>query len=235
MWMRIFFDWIRCFFSLIFPDLCRACGNHLYEGETFLCTDCRMTLPYTHDQFLKETEVERILYGRVRIHAASAYLSFSKKSLVQRILHSIKYKGQEEFGEFMGRMHAHQLSYSDKFNIVDLCIPVPLHPEKIKKRGYNQSECIARGIVEVLKIPLEKNALQRSKHTETQTRKSRFSRFENMREVFFVSNKTSIENKHVLLVDDVITTGSTIESCVMVLLENGASSVSVACIAFAKV
>ena len=227
-------DWVRCFFHLIFPEICMACGNHLFEGEEFLCTDCRMTLPYTHDQFQKEAPIEKVFYGRVRIKEASAYLIFSKKSLVQKILHSIKYKGHEEFGEFMGRLHAHQLSYSDKFQHIELCVPVPLHPKKIKIRGYNQSEAIARGMVEVLKIPLDKNTLLRSKHTESQTRKSRFSRYENMSEVFQISNIQAIENKHVLLVDDVITTGSTIESCAMVLLDNGARAVSVACIAFAR-
>ena len=149
-------------------------------------------------------------------------------------MHSLKYKGNTEVGENLGKLLGHRLQKSSLYSKIDLIIPVPLHPKKEKKRGYNQSECIANGLAEVLQTPVDTNCLTRIKATDSQTKKGRYTRYENMEEVFSLVQPSAIADKHVLLVDDVITTGATLEACANALLKKGASQISIAAIAFAN-
>lgn len=225
--------YLENFFRLFYPSICCACGNHLYEGEECICVSCRMSMPYTFDENLHENSTYKVFLGRVRIKAASSLFYFKKKSRVQNLLHQLKYKNHEELGKELGKMHSYQMINSELFNALDYVVPVPLHPEKFKKRGYNQATLIAIGYAEGLNIDLREDLLKRKINTNTQTNKTRFERYENMESVFECSDFASVIGKNILLVDDVITTGSTIESCATTLINAGASNVYIASIALA--
>ncbi len=220
--------------GLLFPALCNACGNHLYGSEKVICTKCLYDLPYTDFHLDAQNLVAKQFWGRVSLHAAMALLHFKKGSKVQNLMHSLKYKGNTEVGENLGKLLGHKLQKSSFYDKIDLIIPVPLHPKKEKQRGYNQSECIANGLAEVLQTPVDINCLIRIKATDSQTKKGRYTRYENMEEVFSLIQPSAIADKHILLVDDVITTGATLEACANALLKNGASQISIAAIAFAN-
>ena len=230
--IRNLLNYLNAFFELFFPALCNACGNHLYEGESLICVECRMSLPYTNDWMEQGDNVcEKLFYGRAKISAASSFLTFRKKSGVQKILHELKYKHHEELGALMGRMHASVLKDTARFNEVDLVIPIPLHPKKFRERGYNQAELIAEGYATIFETKVDNYTLQRCINTSSQTRKSRYQRYENMKDVFVVNQVNNIQNKNIVLVDDVITTGATISSAAEKLLEAGAKRVMVVSVA----
>lgn len=220
--------------GLLFPELCNACGTHLYYGEKEICTKCLYDLPYTDYHLYTDNPVAKQLWGRLPCNAAMAMLYFRKGTKVQNLMHSLKYKGQTEVGVRLGNLLGEKLKLSAQYNDIDLIIPVPLHPKKEKIRGYNQSEFIAKGIAEVLDIPMSTTHLLRDKSTDSQTKKSRYVRYENMQSVFNVHHAKQIGNLHVLLVDDVITTGATLEACGNALLTIGIKKLSIAAIAFAK-
>lgn len=233
--LQFLYSSIRNFLELLFPSLCNACGNHLYHSEKLICVACRMTLPYTNDwEEHQEKYTMKLFYGRVRIAAASSYLYFRKKSGVQKILHELKYRNHESLGKLMGRMHASQLIDCKDFHDIDLVMPIPLHPRKYRERGYNQAALLAEGYAEIFKAKLDLKSLQRKADTESQTRKSRYQRYENMKGVFTLNDSENIKDKCILLIDDVVTTGATIESSAELLLAAGASRVLVASTAVAK-
>lgn len=194
-----------------------------------------MTLPYTNDWKVGvENYTHKLFFGRVRISAASSYLFFRKKSGVQKILHELKYRNHESLGKLMGRMHASQLIDSIEFQDIDLVMPIPLHPRKYRERGYNQAALLAEGYAGVLNATVDFKTLQRKDYTESQTRKSRYQRYQNMKGVFVLKHPEKIKDKTILLVDDVVTTGATIESSAEILLAAGAKKVLVASTAVAK-
>lgn len=232
MWKR-FVQYLIDFFNLLYPSLCYACGNHLYDGEEAICISCRMSLPYTFDDKLKFNTTYKVFDGRVKINGASSYLYFKKKSRVQNLLHHLKYKGAKDLGILLGKMHGDQLSCSPIFQNIDIIVPVPLHPNKLKQRGYNQSALLAEGYSNAMKINWDDSILIRSTATSSQTKKSRYQRYENMQDVFECFNLNEIRGKNVLLVDDVITTGSTLEACVETLIKYECSGVWIATIAVA--
>jgi ComF family protein len=221
------------FLELIFPTLCVTCGNRLVIQERFLCIDCWLDLPVSNFHLHSGNKVEQLFWGRVKIEFATAYFSFNKGSNYQHLIHFIKYKGMKELGFETGRRFGISLLKSTDFCSVDYIVPVPLHPKKEKKRGYNQSEWIAKGISEAMKIPISVDNLQRNLHTSTQTRKNRFERWENVENIFESTRPEEFEGKHILLVDDVVTTGSTLESCALQLLQIKNVKVSIATLAFA--
>jgi ComF family protein len=178
--------------------------------------------------------VAKIFWGRINIHAASAFYNFGKGGKVQHLIHQLKYRGQKEIGVTLGRFYGYDLRKSDSFKNVDTIIPVPLHPKKQKKRGYNQSEFFASGLAETMKKQTDFKTLLRSYPSETQTRKSRFSRWKNVETAFQLSNGEALKDKHILLVDDVITTGATLEACAQVLMQIPGVRVSIAAIAYAN-
>ena len=211
-----------------------ACGKSLYKYEECICLYCRYHLPRTNFHNDAENPVSKLFWGKVPVHSAAAYYYFQKGGKVQHLIHQLKYKERREVGICIGELYGKDLSSSSLFNKVDVIIPVPLHPKKLRIRGYNQSEMFAEGLSRSMKIPINTSVLIKTTATETQTRKSRFSRWENVKEVFHLENTVILENKHVLLVDDVITTGSTIESCINMLLEIPGIKVSVAAMACAS-
>lgn len=220
--------------GLLFPSLCNACGKALFEGEKEICMQCLFDLPYTDYHIHAENRVAKQLWGRFPFHAAMAMLYFKKGSRVQNLIHSLKYKGKTEVGVRLGGLMGTKLKTSEQYNYIDLIIPVPLHPKKQRQRGYNQSEVVANGLGKELDVKVSTAHLIRNRATSTQTKKSRYTRYENMNTVFSVQKQEQIQNLHVLLVDDVVTTGATLEACSLALLDAGVKKISIAAIAFAE-
>ena len=210
-----------------FPELCVACGQLLTLKEKVLCTSCFYHLPRTDFHKFIDNPVAQLFWGRVKIEYATSWFYYFKGSKYQTLIHKLKYNGRKDIGLEMGKAFASEI-LSTPLSNVDYLIPVPLHPDKLKKRGYNQSEIIASGMSIILNKEVLTGILVRSIFTDTQTRKSRFDRFKNMEGKFVVTQEKSIENKHVLLIDDIITTGSTVEACVQALLEVPGVRVSIA-------
>ena len=209
---------INDFFNLIFPKLCCACNNTLLKNENIICTSCVITLPKTNFHLDNKNPVNKVFWGRVPVEMATSFYSFSKKSKVQNLLHNLKYKGVKEVGYEIGKLFGAELKDTEYFKKIDLIVPIPLHKNKLKKRGYNQSEWIAKGMAESMKIPINAESLYRKIDSQTQTKKSRYKRWENVEEVFGISNN-DLAHKNILLVDDVVTTGATIEACAQLLIK----------------
>lgn len=220
--------------DLFYPSLCIACGKKLVTQEKFICLDCYIDLPRTKFHSDPENKVAQLFWGRVEVENATSWLFFRKGSRYQRLVHYMKYKGMKEIGEELGKIFAGELIESP-FRQTDLIIPVPLHDRKLKQRGYNQSEWIARGIASGLGKPLSLNNLVRQQYTPTQTRKNRFERWQNVEGIFVVTRPEEYRDKHVLLTDDVVTTGSTLEAAVAALLLCGTGKVSIATLACAEI
>jgi len=227
-------SYLADFVSLLFPELCAACRESLVANEHLLCTDCRFNLPYTNFHLQADNIVARQFWGKINIEAAFALFYFNKGGKIQNMLHQLKYNGQQQIGNLLGNIAGGQLIKNEIFNNVDYIIPVPLHKKRFRERGYNQSTRFAEGLADKLNAVVEEGNLVRVKSTETQTHKSRFARFENMQEVFRVINPEKLKGKHVLLVDDVVTTGSTLEACGEQLLKVEGLKLSIATIAYAE-
>ncbi len=225
---------IHHFVGLFYPKLCEACGVSLSAHEQVLCTSCIYHLPRTNYWKEQGNPVERIFWGRVQLEHACAFFFFAKGSRFRKLLHKLKYNGKKEIGVELGRRFGMELKEAVLYQTVDVVIPIPLHPKKQRKRGYNQSEQIAAGIAGVTGWKLDTESVMRNLYTETQTRKSRMERWENVSDVFAVKHPERLQNKHVLLVDDVVTTGATIEACAARLLEIESCRVSVVTLAYAK-
>jgi ComF family protein len=222
------------FIALLFPQLCYACGNSLISSEDLICTDCLYNLPYTNFYHQPDNIVARQFWGKVKLEAAWSLLYFTKGGKVQQLIHHLKYKNTPQIGNKLGHIAAERLLRSPGLTRFDGIIPVPLHNSRLRKRGYNQSACFAEGLAQGLDTRAIINNLIRTKATETQTRKSRFERSANMREVFAVADAKGLTNKHILLVDDVVTTGSTLEACAQALLAVPGLRLSIATIAYAE-
>ena len=220
--------------NLLFPALCNGCGKLLYHGEKDICTKCLYDLPYTDFHLYEDNLVAKQLWGRLSVNAAMAMLYFKKGTKVQNLIHGLKYNGKTEIGTMLGKLLANKLAKSEFYSDIDVVIPVPLHQKKLRLRGYNQSEYIATGLAEELGITVSTKNLLRNKATESQTKKARYTRYENMQDVFSVTKAEDLADKHILLVDDVITTGATLEACGNTLLNHGIKKFSIAAIAFAE-
>jgi ComF family protein len=221
------------FISLLFPRLCFACGDHLLRNENFICTGCYVVIPRTNYHIQNDNPVEQLFWGRCLIERAAAFSFYNKGSRIKNLIHNLKYKGIREIGYELGRIYGLSLKSSGFINGMDIIVPVPLHPSKKRIRGFNQSESISEGIAEVTGLPVDANSLIRREVTGTQTRRSRYERWTNVEGIFRVTDADMIRGKHILLVDDVITTGSTIESCANELLKTEGVKVSVVAMAFA--
>jgi len=219
--------------ELFFPSLCVTCGERLISQEKFLCLKCWYDLPATNFHLHPENKVEQLFWGRVTIENATAFYSYKKGSRYQQLIHFIKYKGLKELGVETGRKFGYKLKEADRFASADVLAPVPLHPKKQKKRGYNQCFYIAKGMAEALGKPVSSDNLYRKVFTATQTRKNRFERWQNVEGIFDIHRPEEFTGKHVLLVDDVVTTGSTLEACAYQLLKIDGVKVSIATLAFA--
>ena len=223
------------FLGLIYPRLCLACREPLVTGENHLCTGCRAELPYTDYHRLPpdQNPLGRRFWGKLPIRHALSYLRFVRHGRVQHLLHELKYQGQRDVGTALGQLYGAELHAAGIAADFDLIIPVPLHPRKLAKRGYNQAAAFATGLAEGLKVPASNTALRRTTNTKTQTKKNRTQRWENVATVFEVENPAHIIGRRILIVDDVLTTGATLEACGAVLLAAGAAEVSIATIACA--
>jgi len=226
--------WLNDILNLFFPNVCQACGEPLNQQEKVICISCQLNLPETGFHLHEDNPVSKVFWGRVDLNAATSFLFFNKGGNVQKLIHSLKYKNKKEVGEFLGDLLGRSLINSPYFENIDVVVPVPLHPKKYQTRGFNQSEIIASGIANAMNITNDFSNLVRLVNTDSQTRKSRLSRWENVKSAFGIRDPEKFSGKHILLVDDVLTTGATIEACASKILDLKNTKVSVATLAYAQ-
>ena len=224
-------SWANDFLNLLFPDLCPACEQVLLKNEGIICVNCRYDLPKTRFYDFQDNPVARLFWGRVRLENATSYFHYQKGSRYQNLIHELKYNGRTDIGMELGRIMGLALRETP-YTGSDLILPVPLHPKKQDRRGYNQCDFIAAGLSESLGIPVETGILSRLRESHTQTGKSRIQRWENVEQIFRVNAPDLLENMHVLLLDDVVTTGATLDACATTILQVKGCRVSIATLAF---
>lgn len=220
------------FSRLLFPHYCVACGCDLKNRDLVLCYRCQLNLPFTNFFSLPNNPVEKSFYGRLNLQAAGSSFYFTKDSLIQYLLSELKYKQNMSVGFYLGRLMGYQLRLSERFTSIDLIIPMPLHPKKQKARGYNQATIICKGIQSVWNKPIAENAIIRKVFSSSQTLQDRLQRWENMEGIFALKNRSEILQKHLLLVDDVTTTGASLEALGSVLEAENGVKLSVATAAY---
>ncbi len=225
-------DIIEGFTGLFFPNVCACCSTGLMRGEEYICSHCLYELPTTGFHKEQDNPVAQSFWGRAVVEHATANYFFKKGNRIQKLVHQIKYRGQKEIGEVLGKEMGKNLC-SSCFQVVDIIVPVPLHLQKFRKRGYNQSEWIARGVAGMMNKPIDTQTLVRHASTSTQTRKKRFERWENVDSGFGLTNPDSFAGQHILLIDDVITTGATLEACIHAIQTSPEAKVSIATLAIA--
>ena len=228
--MRFFEDIL----NIVFPNICCVCDRILTNNEEVICFHCRSELPKTNFTNVKENELVKRLYGKLKIDFGLSYLRFYKSGITQKLLHKFKYKNYPEIGKLIGHWVGYEMLKNKDIGNVDLIIPVPLHPKREMKRGYNQTLFFAQGISEVTKIPIQKKVLIRKFYNQSQTHKTKEQRWTSVQYAFMVKNRKVIEDKQILLVDDIVTTGATLEACGNQILQNGALRLGVATMALAK-
>ncbi len=222
------------FFHILFPHICNGCGSDILNEESMLCMRCISEMPETNFQNHANNPVEKIFWGRLPLASATAQYYFTKESLIQRLMHQLKYKGNRELGKQLGRLMGNDLQQTHRFNKIDALIPLPLFPAKEKRRGYNQATILCEGIAEAMNVQVLRDVIIRIQHTETQTKKGRMERWQNMEGKFELISSEKIQNKHVLLVDDVVTTGATLEACGQELIKAANIKLSIATLCFAS-
>jgi ComF family protein len=200
-------------FRLFYPEMCSGCDEQLVQNEQFICTNCRHDLPLTNFTSLSENDITQSFYGRVNVEKGYSLLFFRKEGITQKIIHELKYRGNEQIGTFFGNWLGEILREKGEFTDIDCIIPVPLHPKKLQQRGYNQVAKFGESLGKHLQIRFLENELVRVSATKTQTFKARFDRFSNVDTKFLLKNPKMFNDKHILLIDDVITTGATLEAC----------------------
>jgi len=224
---------ITSILNIFFPNICYACNTILSDNECHICTVCRHDLPVTNYHFNNSDTVKRVFYGRLQLEAATALFLFQKKGTVQHLLHNLKYKGYETIGTVLGDWLGNELKTISIYNTIDVVIPVPLHKNKLKRRGYNQVTKFGIQIAKALNADYLDHVLIKTSATKTQVFKSRISRWNSKEELFSIKNQHLIKGKHILLVDDIITTGATIEACATILNQATDIKISVATMAIA--
>jgi len=225
-------QYLEGFFNLFFPKSCVTCAKNLVLQENVFCTECHYDIPKTNFHKAVDNPVSTLFAGLVKIEAASAFFFFNKGSKYQQALHKLKYKGVREVGVELGKRYGTELTNSI-FSTIEIIIPVPLHPKRFKTRGYNQSEAIAEGLAQTMDKPYDSSSVIRSIYTETQTKKSLDERRDNVSSIFEIKDYSNLTNKHILLVDDVITTGSTLTSLSELLLNIPGTKISIVSLAVA--
>lgn len=222
------------FISLIFPRLCQCCGEHLVRNEEIICTSCIIDIPTTGFHKLRDNEMEKSLWGRCYVEKAAAWSYYTNGGRIQTLVHRLKYNGITSIGTFLGKMYGNILNESGFLSEIDLIIPVPLHKKRERRRGFNQSAVIGEALSLVSGIPISKKILRRRYGSGSQTRKSRSERWENVDGIFVADGELLSGISHILIVDDVVTTGSTIEACVNSIKEVAEVKVSVVSLAVAR-
>lgn len=206
-------NWLADASRLLFPNVCVVCGNRLVGSESVLCTSCFVSLPFTKLQGKPGNVVERMFWGKIPIERATAWLCYHGGAESTRVITEFKYKNRPQYGALLGELMAYDLMDTDFFETIDLIIPVPLSKKKERSRGFNQSRELSKGISQVCGIPVVDGVIERVVSNPTQTRLSTEERKRNVEGIFRLMNPAMIANKHVLLVDDVLTSGSTLTSC----------------------
>ena len=222
------------FIELFYPKLCVICENKLVQGEVIICLICKADLPLTHYQDYKHNKIIDSFYGKVPIEKAMALLIFRKDSKTKQLIHELKYQGNQEVGYYLGNWLGEVLKENQEFSKADVIVPVPLHKKKLAIRGYNQLTTFGETLSDCLGIPFEQHQLLKTAATQTQTFKTRFERFTSSNATFKLKDDLFFQNKHVLLIDDVITTGATIERCTKELLKTKGIKISVLAMAFTE-
>lgn len=220
--------------NLFFPKCCSGCDAILLANENVICSICRHHIPLTNHHLLTENEAFKKFYGRIPVEYASAFLYFHKKGIVQKLIHNLKYKGHEEIGNVLGHWYADELKEIIPSLKADLLIPVPLHPKKQKERGYNQVSTFSKSLSENLKINYNDGILFRKVYSKTQSKKNLLGRTEGIESIFDVHFNEEHHNKHFVIIDDVITTGATLEACGRALLKIPGAKISIICMAMAQ-
>ena len=226
-------DWLRAGMALLYPPLCAMCGTPLARHADGLCVRCILQLPRTELHRVGDNRAERLFWGKVHVERATAFCYYHKGNDFAQILHRLKYGGRRDLGRMMGRLMAAELRDTSLIKDADLIVPVPLHAKKERTRGYNQSEMLAIGMSQVSGLPVVKEGVVRMRHTDTQTRKSVLERWENVENVFMVRKPELFRGKHILLLDDVLTTGATCAACAAALLQVQGVKVSILTLAMA--
>jgi ComF family protein len=216
---------------LFFPKSCAGCQSFLLNGEKVICTSCRYTIPLSNHHRIEHNEVIQKFYGRIPLEFGAALFYFHKKGVVQEMIHQLKYKGREDISTMIGHWYAHELKAVDALQTIDYIIPVPLHPKRLRQRGYNQVAGFGQALSTDLGIDYEDGILYRKLHTQTQTKKDLLGRADVIATVFDVKFMEHHHGKHFLLIDDVITTGSTLEACSRALLKIPNAKISIVCMA----
>ena len=234
MLMKTLFEFAEALLELFFPKLCLACFNKNPLRKDLFCLRCKLELPYTDQIDIEDNELEYRIYGRFKFERAAALFRFRKESKVQKLMHQLKYKNRPHIGVELGKEFGKRILASKEFPIPDLIIPIPLHRKKQKKRGYNQSYQFGKGIAEELNIPIYGSVLSKISDNKSQTKMNRLERLENVLNSYKITDDSKIKGKHVLLVDDIITTGATIEAAAQKLLKSQDLKLSLALIGMAE-
>ena len=211
----------RRFLDLLYPPVCASCKKELSNTESPVCLSCILNLPVIINDIVQQEKIMQKFDGKVNINNAKSYLLFQKGNVAQKIIYDLKYRNNEKIGLWIGKKFGEELINTDKQDEINLILPIPLHKIKHRQRGYNQVEMVAKGMGEVLKIPVMNDGLVKIQHTTSQTKKNRYERYLNTSKIFHVNNKAELSNKSVYLVDDVLTTGATLEAAAQELLEIG--------------
>jgi ComF family protein len=219
-------------FDIFFPNACVICENQLVKGEDLVCISCRSDLPFTQFSSWKNNKVEKSFEGRIPIENATSLLYYKRKGKVQKLIHQLKYKNRQEIGSLLANWLSVEMLDSKRFDKIDFIVPVPLHKRKLKKRGYNQVTTFGETLAKRLDSKFLENVLVSISKTTTQTLKTRFERLANVQEKFEITNKEILKNKHILLIDDIITTGATLEACSIKLLDIENIRISIATMAY---
>ena len=227
----LFPELLRDFVSLIFPSYCLACEASLVKGESLVCSRCMLQMPQTNYHLDHDNPLKNRLACRLPVRLAMAMFKFSKSGRVQSLLHALKYRNEPALGVMLGNVYGDRLLTGNLKNAFDLIIPIPLHASRKRKRGYNQSAKFAEGLSQKLGIQFSDDLMERKVKTTTQTRKTKLKRWQNVMDVFHVNDREQLAGKNILLVDDVVTTGSTIEACGNYIIDAECASLSIACIA----
>ena len=217
---------------LFFPHICLGCGSDILENDHLVCLHCQNDLPVTNFFAQQDNPVEKSFYGRMPIRLGGAAYFFTKDSMLQHLVFQLKYRQNQAIGYYMGKLMGLFLQESQRFNEVDILIPLPLNPRKEKRRGYNQATVLCKGIADAFFRPIADKAVIRKVYTETQTHLGRINRWQNMDGVFSVIDKEALLNKHILLVDDIVTTGATLEACGAEILKIPGTTLSIATLAY---
>ena len=222
---------LKSIVNLFFPKVCYACHNLLNDNEDTICMDCRHDLPITNFHFDNNDSVQKALYGRAKIENGTALFRFEKKGNVQRLIHNLKYKDHEHIGFVLGNWLGGELKTLESYKNIDVVIPVPLHKNKLRKRGYNQVALFGQQVAKALNADYLDDVLVKVTNTKSQVNKKRLARWTNSNELFTLKNMETIDNKHILIVDDIITTGATLEACISIL--NQAKNIKISIVTMA--